>query len=85
MAENWKICRLFLKGSGGMLPHKIFENCSLRSAMNAFPAMLDHVTESEELCNGPKEFCTNQLSSETQYSKLGGMHGWLTLASVFQT
>ena len=39
-----------------MLPKKIFENCDVTLAINAFPAMLDHATESEEQCNYPTLF-----------------------------
>ena len=43
-------------GSGGMLPQKICENRGLQLAINAFPAVLDHATGSEEQCNCPKHF-----------------------------
>ena len=39
-----------------MLPQKSFENLGLRLPINAFSAMLDHATESEEQRNCPKHF-----------------------------
>ena len=40
-----------------MLPQKIFKHSGLRLAVTAFPAMLDHATESEGQCNCPKTLC----------------------------
>ena len=61
-----------------MLPQKIFENRGLRLATDAFQAMLDHATASEEQynCQNTLEiFYTNRPPGESQNSKLEGCMG----------